>query len=119
MFHGYVDPERFRKSLGTIRDLVIAGRVTRLRSAHLPELHDPAEIVEHVAQREQDVRDIESLILDIARGEALSLKEIWLRTSDARGKRPEFRGLAMVAGHLRQQCRGGRMEVQRDRYRTL
>ena len=119
MFHGYVDPERFCQSLETIRGLVASGRVTRLISAHLPDLQDATEILEQVAQRQRAVGDIESLILEQAQRDALSLRAIWLRTSEATGKRPEFRGLAMVASHLHQLCDVGRMEEQRGCYRTL
>lgn len=119
MFHGYVCPDQFRSSLRTIRELTAAGRVTRVKSAHLPELNGSAEILDGVSQREKAVNDMESLILEVACGESRSLKEIWLRASEASGKRPEFRGLAMVAGHLRELCSDGRMQVHGGRYRTL
>lgn len=119
MFHGYVNPAQFRRSLATIAGLVASGRVTRIMSAHLRELTTPQEIMESLAARHKLVDEVEALILEIIRQTPRTLKELWLDVSTAKHKRAEFRGLAMIWGHLAELSEGGRLQYEDGRYHAV
>ena len=100
MFHGYVDPHRYRQSLERIRQLVVTGRVTRVMTSHLPPFRGPEDILNAIADRVQFVDEIRTMILASIHEQPGTLRDIWLMVSKRHQKRPEFRGLTMVAGHL-------------------
>ena len=100
MFHGYVDPYRYRQSLGRIRQLILMGRVTRVITSHLSEFGGPEDILKAIGDRERSMDEIRTIICDSLRKKPGTLRDVWLLVSKRKQKRPEFRGLAMVAGHL-------------------
>lgn len=100
MFHGYVNPAQFRGSLNRIQELVTKGQVTHVSTSHLPPFENPEKILEAVEKRLHEVDDIHSLVVDVVRQQAATMEMIWHAVSAAKHKRPEFRGLKMIAGHL-------------------
>ncbi|MCY0878873.1 MAG: MBL fold metallo-hydrolase [Firmicutes bacterium] len=119
MFHGYVSARRYRKTLNTLRDLVMTGRVTRVVSAHLPPLEGEAAILAAIEARAAHVDRIEAFLLDVTAFAPRTLKDIWTMLSEAMGKEPEFRGLTMIANHLHELCDQGRMKLHQGLYQRV
>ncbi|HBQ96337.1 MAG TPA: hypothetical protein DD856_16135 [Sulfobacillus sp.] len=119
MFHGYVDPLRYRETLQRIRDLVVTGRVCRLLSSHLPLFQDPDEILHAVSLRVNEMEEIHQLVLERIGQQPSTLRDIWLSVSKVKNKQAEFRGLAMVAGHIAHLQFERRVAEENGTYRLL
>ena len=117
IFHGYVDPRRYRQTLRKIRRLVTRGRVHRVLTSHLRPLDNPADILQAIAQRLSEVDEIQHLVLQRIHDQPATLREVWLFVSQAKNKEPEFRGLTMVGSHIAHLQEQGRITVENDRYR--
>lgn len=115
-FHGYVQPSVYRRSLGRIYDLLDSGRVTRVLTSHLAPLAGPESALRAIRERVEEVGAIEGIILDMLSQKERTLRDLWMAVSRHKQKQPEFRGLAMVAGHLQELCAKGRINENSGMY---
>ncbi len=116
MFHGYVHPVAYRQSLQRLRELVASGAVRHVVTSHLPAIEGSQGIIGMVDERLCEVSSIESLILEMLNRGPTSVEDIWLFVSQAKHKRAEFRGLAMVQGHLEDLTAQMRIVREHGRY---
>lgn len=118
MFHGYVNPAQFRGALYRIQDLVMNGHVTQVSTSHLPPFENLEAILDAVKKRLHEVDHIHSLVVDAVRRQPQTLETIWRAVSSAKRKRPEFRGLTMIAGHLSELQLQGKIVCHDGYYRV-
>ncbi|MDQ1735070.1 MAG: hydroxyacylglutathione hydrolase [Pseudonocardiales bacterium] len=106
-FHGHVLPGQFRQSLHRLRTLTLDEDVQLVCLAHYASRtsHEFLDLLAEVERYlDQVTETIEGALDDMPR----SLTEVWRQTCAEVGRIQEFRGLAMVAAHLREAVAAGR-----------
>jgi glyoxylase-like metal-dependent hydrolase (beta-lactamase superfamily II) len=106
-FHGHVLPTEFRRSLHRLRALTMDENVQRVCLSHYAS-RTAAEFLGLLGEVEQYLDDVTATVEGGLDDTPRSLTELWRRTCAELRRAEEFRGLAMVAAHLREAVAAGR-----------
>jgi glyoxylase-like metal-dependent hydrolase (beta-lactamase superfamily II) len=106
-FHGHVLPTEFRRSLHRLRALTMDEDVQRVCLSHYAS-RTAAEFLGLLGEVEQYLDDVTATVEGGLDDTPRSLTELWRRTCAELRRAEEFRGLAMVAAHLREAVAAGR-----------
>jgi glyoxylase-like metal-dependent hydrolase (beta-lactamase superfamily II) len=106
-FHGHVLPAEFRRSLHRLRALTMDEGVQRVCLSHYAS-RTADEFLGLVGVVEKYLDDITATVEGGLDATPRSLSDLWRRTCAEMRRAEEFRGLAMVAAHLREAVAAGR-----------
>jgi glyoxylase-like metal-dependent hydrolase (beta-lactamase superfamily II) len=106
-FHGHLLPSMFRRSLRRLRALTLDEGVQLVCLAHYAS-RTPDEFLDLLVEVERYLDQVTETVEGALDAVPRSLTEVWQRTCAEMGRVEEFRGLAMVAAHLREAVEGGR-----------
>ncbi len=111
-FHGFDTAIGFRESLGRLEDLIKAGTVQRVLSAHHAPL-EPEAAIQAVTRTQRFLDDVEQATLEAANG--VAFESLWRTVSVRLGKNADFRGYAMLQAQVQELVAAGRLRFQSSR----
>lgn len=106
-FHGHLLPTQLRRSLHRLRALTLDQGVQLVCLAHYAS-RTGDEFLDLLAEVERYLDQVTETVEGALSTTPRSLTEVWRRTCAAMGRVEEFRGLAMVAAHVREAVASGR-----------
>lgn len=106
-FHGHLLPTEFRRSLHRLRTLTLDEGVRRVCLSHYAS-RTADQFLDLLGVVEQYLDDVTATVEGGLDATPRSLTELWRRTCAEMRRSEEFRGLAMVAAHLREAVSAGR-----------
>lgn len=99
IFHGHVNPVTFRDTLSRLREFTVKEDVQLIAMSHYPP-HSPQEFLLLLGRVEFYLDEVNKVVLKQLENEPTPIERIWRGVCEEMDKEPEFRSLAMVAGHI-------------------